>query len=107
MNNRSLSLWERERERGLRLHIAPHPNPPPVGEGTKNNRFPFSITMKHLPFFLVLVLLGCSNRPAEMPSTILCKITIVNGGAPQVGYSVGLHAPGGNGQWPFDLKEYL
>ena len=32
-----------------------------------------------------------------MPSTIPCKITIVNGGAPQVGYSVGLHAPGGNG----------
>jgi hypothetical protein len=53
--------------------------------------------MKHLPFFLILVLIGCSRRPAEMPATFPCKIVIVNDGSPQVDYDVHLHLTTGNG----------
>jgi hypothetical protein len=56
--------------------------------------------MRHLLtilFFCAIVLAGCSKRPANMPATIPCTITIVNGGTPQAGYDVGLHSVTGNG----------
>ena len=48
-------------------------------------------------FFVVLTLVGCNRRPAGMPATFPCKITIVNGGTPQVGYDVSLYSVTGNG----------
>jgi hypothetical protein len=51
--------------------------------------------MKHLHFLVIVFLIGC--RPAEMPTTIPCKITVVNDGVPQVGYDVGLRSVTGNG----------
>ena len=60
--------------------------------------------MKHLPYLFVLILIGCNNRPTEMPNTIPCQITIVNDGTPQVAYEVGLHALGGNGALSIHAK---
>ena len=53
--------------------------------------------MKHLYFLLIVLLVGCSQRPAGMPNTFPCNITIVNGGTPQIDYNVGLYALDGNG----------
>jgi len=48
-------------------------------------------------FFVVLVLAGCSKRPAGMPATFPCKITIVSGGIPKADHEVALHLVTGNG----------
>jgi len=48
-------------------------------------------------FFVLLTFIGCSRRPAAMPATFPCQITITDGGTPQVNYDVGLHSVTGNG----------
>jgi hypothetical protein len=54
--------------------------------------------MKRTITLIILILFaGCNNRPAEMPDTFPCKITVVNDGVPLAGCNVGLYSVTGNG----------